>query len=157
MYIFQDVKCNVCFKIKFILILYRVGNRLYKNEKKISKILFILYLIPYRVLVEWVLGVEIPLKTTIGNRLTVYHGVGLVINPQTVIGNDVTLRNGVVIGNKAANSGSPIVGNNVQFGANAIALGPITIGDNVTLGAGVVVTKSIDEDSTVVCSPFREL
>lgn len=157
MYLFQDVNCNLGGKSKFILIAYRLGNLLYRKRNNLTAIPFFLYLAFYRVIIEWILGVELPLKVTVGKRLSVHHGVGLVINPKAILGDDVIIRNGVVIGNKGEGTGCPVIGNNVDIGANAIVIGPINIGNNVKIGAGTVVTKDVPANKTVVSAPMRIL
>lgn len=157
MYLFQDLNCNLGLKSKGILIAYRVGNFLFRAQHQLTPLPFYLYLIPYRIVVEWILGVELPLKTVVGERLSIYHGVGLVVNDKAIIGNDVKLRNGVVIGNKGNGGPCPVLGDGVDVGANAIVIGGIQLGQNVKIGAGTVVTKSIEKDRVVVSAPVREL
>lgn len=111
--------------------------------------------IVYRVLIEWVLGVEIPWGTQIGRRLRVFHGVGIVINDQSVLGDDVALRQSTTIGNKADGGGCPIIGDRVQIGAGAIVIGDISVGDDARVGAGAVVAKDVDSGTTVVGNPAR--
>jgi putative colanic acid biosynthesis acetyltransferase WcaB len=119
-------------------------------------------LIFYRLAVEWILGVEIPFKTKIGKSLSLFHGQGLVINNETIIGDNCTLRQSTTIGASKMMpngrfNGSPVIGNNVDIGANSVILGPITIGDNVTIGAGSVVVKSIESNCKVAGNPAKIL
>lgn len=109
----------------------------------------------YRVFIEWLLGVEIPWGTEIGRRLRVFHGVGIVINDRSLLGDDVVLRQNTTIGNKADGGGCPRIGNRVQIGAGCIVIGDIVVGDDARLGAGSVVTRSVDSASTVVGNPAR--
>ncbi len=111
----------------------------------------------YRIVVEWLLGVEIPWGTEIGRRLRVFHGVGIVINDRSVLGDDVVLRQNTTIGNKADGGGCPLIGNRVQIGAGCIVIGDISIGDDSRLGAGSVVTKSVDPGMTMIGNPARPL
>lgn len=131
------------------------------NRSMIAKVIFFPYLMFYRYLVEWVWGIEIPRKTTIGKGLSLYHGQALVINLRTVIGDNCTLRNSTTIGNKKHADGTfsrcPRIGNGVDIGANVVIIGDIEIGDNVVIGAGTVVTKSIPANSVVVGNPARIL
>ena len=158
MRIFQDYSVNVDFKSRMILILFRIGNLLYIKRNVMSSVPYYLFLIFYRLFVEWLLCVELPLKTNVGKRLSIFHGFGLVVNPKVIIGDDVKLRNGVVIGNKGgSDSGCPIIGNDVDVGANAVIIGSITIGNNVKVGAGVVVTKNLNSNQIAVSAAFRIL
>ena len=98
------------------------------------------YLVLYRVLIEWILGVELPWNTQIGANFTLYHGQALVVNDNTIIGTDCTLRNSTTIGHKILPDGSfsksPKIGDNVDIGANTVIIGSITIGNNVDVAAG---------------------
>lgn len=111
----------------------------------------------YRLVTEGVLGVELRPKTIVGPGLTIYHGFGLVVNDHVTLGSRVTLRNGVVVGNKCAGGPCPIIGDGVVVGANAVIIGGITIGDHAQVGAGAVVTKSVRSGATVAGNPAREI
>jgi serine O-acetyltransferase len=85
--------------------------------------------------------------------------MGVVIGETTIVGDDVLLYKGVVLGGTSleAKKRHPTIGNNVVVGTNAIVLGNITIGDNCKIGAGSVVTKPAPPDSTIVGIPGRTL
>ena len=87
------------------------------------------------------------------------HGMGVVIGETTIVGDDVLLYKGVVLGGTSLESKKrhPTIGNNVVVGTNAIVLGDIEIGDNCKIGAGSVVTKPAPEGSTIVGIPGRTL
>jgi putative colanic acid biosynthesis acetyltransferase WcaB len=158
MHFFCDWKRNrLNIKGRIILILFRVANKAHNN--KIYFVLLLPYLIFYKLLVEWLLGVEVPWKTSIGEGLIIYHGYSLVINDKTIIGSNCTLRHCVTIGNKQLEDGtyskSPIIGNNVDIGANVCIIGPLKIGDNVKIGAGSVVVKNVPSNSTVAGNPAK--
>ena len=117
-------------------------------------------MILYRIIVEWILCVEIPFRTKIGKSLRLYHGQSLVVNNETIIGSNCTLRQSTTIGtNKKLSNGkwnkSPIIGDNVDVGANCIIIGPIVIGDNVIIGAGSVVVKSVESNTKVAGNPAK--
>jgi serine O-acetyltransferase len=101
--------------------------------------------------------IEIHPGAKFGKRCFIDHGVGVVIGETAVIGNDVTIFQGVTLGGTGAEKGKrhPTVGNGVVIGAEAIILGNIHIGDNARIGAGAVVTKSVPANSTVVGNPAR--
>jgi putative colanic acid biosynthesis acetyltransferase WcaB len=113
----------------------------------------------YIVLCDWLMGVEIPVKTRIGRGLTLFHGTGLVVNGFCVIGERCVLRHGVTIGNTlradGSTSGVPVVGDDVEFGANSIALGDIRIGRGARIGAGAVVVHDVPDGSVAVGVPAR--
>jgi serine O-acetyltransferase len=101
--------------------------------------------------------IEIHPGAKIGKRCFIDHGIGVVIGETTVIGNDVTIYQGVTLGGTGAEKGKrhPTIGSGVVVGADAIILGNIHIGDNARIGAGAVVTKSVPANSTVVGNPAR--
>jgi serine O-acetyltransferase len=101
--------------------------------------------------------IEIHPGAKFGKRCFIDHGVGVVIGETAVIGNDVTIYQGVTLGGTGAEKGKrhPTIGNGVVIGAEAIILGNIHIGDNARIGAGAVVTKSVPANSTVVGNPAR--
>lgn len=104
-------------------------------------------------------GIEIHPGATIGRRFFIDHGMGVVIGETTIVGDDVLLYKGVVLGGTSLESKKrhPTIGNNVVVGTNAIVLGDIEIGDNCKIGAGSVVTKPAPPDSTIVGIPGRTL
>jgi serine O-acetyltransferase len=101
--------------------------------------------------------IEIHPGAKFGKRVFIDHGVGVVIGETAVIGNDVTIYQGVTLGGTGAEKGKrhPTIGNGVVAGAEAIILGNIIVGDNARIGAGAVVTKPVPANSTVVGNPAR--
>jgi len=102
-------------------------------------------------------GVEIHPAATIGGNFFIDHGAGVVIGETTIIGDHVTLFQGVTLGGTGKERGKrhPTLGSHVVVGAGAKILGGMTIGDNVTIGANSVVLKSVPPDSTVIGVPAR--
>jgi serine O-acetyltransferase len=102
-------------------------------------------------------GIEIHPAATIGRRLFIDHGTGVVIGETAVIGDDCTIYQGVTLGGTGKDKGKrhPTLGNRVMVGAGAKVLGPITISDNVRIAAGAVVLQDIPPDSTAVGVPAR--
>jgi serine O-acetyltransferase len=101
--------------------------------------------------------IEIHPGAKIGKRLFIDHGTGVVIGETAVIGDGVTIYQGVTLGGTGKEKGKrhPTIGNNVVVGANAIILGNITIGENSRVGAGTIVTKDVLPNQTVVGNPAR--
>lgn len=100
-------------------------------------------------------GIEIHPAAIIGERLFIDHGMGVVVGETTVIGNNVTLYQGVTLGGTGKETGKrhPNIGNNVMVATGARVLGPITVGDYAKIGAGAVVLKDVPQYATVVGVP----
>jgi serine O-acetyltransferase len=100
-------------------------------------------------------GVEIHPGARIGRRLFIDHGIGVVIGETAIIGDDVTLYQGVTLGGTGKEKGKrhPTLLDRVFVGNNANILGNITIGENSRVGAGSVVLRDVPPDSTVVGVP----
>ena len=130
------------------LLFHRIAHFFYK-----IRLFFIARLISQ--LTRFFTGIEIHPGATIGKRLMIDHGMGIVIGETAVIGNDCVIYHQVTLGGtgKEKLKRHPTIGNNVLIGAGAKLLGPINIGDNVKIGAGSVVLKSVEKNSTVVGVP----
>ena len=102
-------------------------------------------------------GIEIHPGATIGRRLVIDHGTGIVIGETAQLGDDVLLYQGVTLGGTGKDTGKrhPTLGNNVLVGAGAKVLGPITIHDNARIAAGAVVLQEVPEGATAVGVPAQ--
>jgi len=102
-------------------------------------------------------GIEIHPGATIGRRLFIDHGIGIVIGETTEIGNDVLIYQGAVLGGTSLEHKKrhPTIGNKVVIGTGAIILGPITVSDGALIGSGSVVIKDVPPNATVVGIPGR--
>jgi serine O-acetyltransferase len=100
-------------------------------------------------------GIEIHPGAELGQRLFIDHGTGTVIGETAIVGNDVTLYQGVTLGGTGKEKGKrhPTLGNNISIGSGAKLLGNITIGDNCRVGAGSVVLRNVPANSTIVGVP----
>jgi len=100
-------------------------------------------------------GIEIHPGARIGHRLFIDHGMAVVIGETSVIGDDVTIYQGVTLGGTGKEKGKrhPTIGNRVIIGSGAKVLGNITVGDNCRIGAGSVVLRNIPDNSTIVGVP----
>lgn len=140
----------LCYPGLHALIAYRFAHKLYKWH---------IPLIPRHIsyLTRIITGIEIHPGATIGRRLFIDHGEGVVIGETTTIGDDVLIYQQVTLGGTGKETGKrhPTIGNKVILGAGAKVLGNIKIGDNVRIGAGSVVIDDVPENSTVVGVPGR--
>ncbi|MGE0068265.1 MAG: serine O-acetyltransferase EpsC, partial [Solirubrobacterales bacterium] len=102
-----------------------------------------------------VTGVEIHPAARIGSEFFVDHGAGVVIGETAVIGDRVTLYQGVTLGGTGFQRGKrhPTLGDNVTVGSGAKLLGPIVVGDNAKVGANTVVVEDVPPGATVVGNP----
>ncbi|HAL29440.1 MAG TPA: serine O-acetyltransferase [Coriobacteriia bacterium] len=102
-------------------------------------------------------GIEIHPGATIGARFFIDHGMGVVIGETTVIGDDVTIYQGVTLGGTGKEHGKrhPTLEDYVVVGVGATVLGDITIGRATRVGAGAVVVSDVPPHCTVVGVPGR--
>jgi len=106
---------------------------------------------------RWLTGIEIHPGAQIGRRFFIDHGMGVVIGETAIIGDDVTLYQGVTLGGTSWNKGKrhPTLKNGVVVGAGAKVLGPFEVGENSKVGSNAVVTKAVPAGATVVGIPGR--
>ena len=147
-------------KSQVILVAYRAAHRCLEDgrvPRPVAK-LFVLF---YKVLTTWVLGVELPPETDVGPALRIIHPQGIVVNGQTRIGARVIVRASTTIGNVMGSDGvasaSPVIGDDVELGANVVVVGPLHIGDGARIGAGAVVINDVPAGAVAVGNPARLL
>ena len=102
-------------------------------------------------------GIEIHPGATIGHRLVIDHGMGIVIGETAEVGDDCLLYQGVTLGGTGKDKGKrhPTLGNNVLVGSGAKVLGPFKVGDNCRIAAGAVVLREVPPNSTAVGVPAQ--
>jgi len=100
-------------------------------------------------------NIEIHPAATLGPRLFIDHGAGVVIGETAVVGSDVTIYHGVTLGGTSLNHGKrhPTIGDRVTLGAGAKVLGDLVVGSDSRIGANAVLVRSVDEHSVVVGVP----
>jgi len=128
--------------------LYRIAHHLWTGDHRLAA----------RAVSEFasfLTGVEIHPAATIGKRLFVDHGAGVVIGETAEIGDDVLLYHGVTLGGKSMRREKrhPTIEDCATVGANATLLGDITVGEGATVGAGAVVSSDVPADATVAGNP----
>jgi serine O-acetyltransferase len=103
-------------------------------------------------------GIEIHPGATIGRRVFIDHGMGVVIGETAQIGDECTIYQGVTLGGTALIKGAkrhPTLGRGVIVGANAQVLGGFTVGDGARIGSNAVVVKPVPAGATAVGNPAR--
>ena len=105
-------------------------------------------------------GIEIHPGATIGRRVFIDHGMGVVVGETAEIGDDCTIYQGVTLGGTSLTKGAkrhPTLGSGVIVGANSQVLGGFTVGDGARVGSGAVVVKAVPPGATAVGNPARIL
>ena len=104
---------------------------------------------------RWMTGIEIHPGAQIGKRLFIDHGMGVVIGETAIVGDDVTIYQGVTLGGTGKDKGKrhPTILDRVVIGTGAQVLGNITVGENSRVGAASVVIDDVPENSTIVGVP----
>lgn len=134
---------------------YRFGRRIDRRPEGLAKRLLTTgYWLLFR-LVETAVGVSLPKSVQIGPGLRIWHFGGIFIHPDTVIGANCTLRQGVTIGNRQQGGPVPVLGDDVELGAYAQVLGGIRIGHGCKIGAMAVVLCDVPDGATAVGAPAR--
>ncbi len=130
--------------------MYRKANWFYRHNMK-----FIARFISQRAVRKT--GIEIHPAATIGRRLVIDHGTGVVIGETAEIGDDVLIYQGVTLGGTGKQKGKrhPTIGNGVMISSGAKVLGSFKVGDNARIAAGAVVLEEVPPDSTAVGVPAR--
>ncbi|MEC5218511.1 serine O-acetyltransferase [Actimicrobium sp. GrIS 1.19] len=134
---------------------YRFGRRLDRRAPGLAqRVLTRAYWLLFR-LVETMVGVSLPKAAQIGPGLRIWHFGGIFLHPDTVIGANCTLRQGVTIGNRSEGGPVPVLGDDVDVGAYAQLLGGIRIGHGCRIGAMAVVLCDVPDGATAVGAPAR--
>lgn len=133
-----------------VILHYRVAHKLY-----LKKHYFLARWISQRAVRKT--GIEIHPGATIGKGLFIDHGSGVIIGETAILGNNVTLYQGVTLGGTGKEQGKrhPTLQDNVMVSAGAKILGSFTIGENSKIGAGSVVLEEVPANCTVVGVPGR--
>jgi serine O-acetyltransferase len=140
----------------WVMLVYRFGRWRYQvRPVLLRKFLSLLYKFA-KIAIQIVTGIDLPCETRVGRRLKFEHFGGIIISGDTVLGDDVIIRNGVTIGLKNTNKpGAPVIGNRVDIGAGAKILGNIQIGHDAIVGANAVVLIDVPARALAVGIPAR--
>lgn len=133
-----------------VMIHYRIAHKLYQKRHY-----FLARWISQRAVRKT--GIEIHPGAQIGENFFIDHGNGVIIGETAIVGNNVTLYQGVTLGGTGKEHGKrhPTIGDNVMISAGAKVLGSFTVGENSKIGAGSVVIEEVPPNCTVVGVPGR--
>jgi len=131
---------------------YRIANFLWRVKLKLAA----------RIYANWVrtaTGIEIHPAAIIGRRFFIDHGMGVVIGETAIIGNNVTIYQGVTLGGRSLQKikRHPTIQDNVIIGAGAKILGPIVIGAGSKIGAGAIIIEDLKVNSVMVAKTAEEI
>ncbi|WP_434639869.1 serine acetyltransferase [Klebsiella sp. I138] len=151
---FKEIRIQPVLRSRVIIFLYRLSSVFFSPSKNPLKYFFITFVFLYYFIVEFLWGVEIKPKTKIGWGVKIFHPMGIIINPGSVLGCGVVLRHGVTIGNKynkknGKETKCPIIEDNVDFGAYACVIGEIRVGEDSTIGAMSYVDFNVEPSSVI--------
>lgn len=140
----------ICYPGLHALMIYRISHLLWTHRLKLIG----------RILSQFgrfITGIEIHPGATIGRRFFIDHGMGVVVGETSIIGNDVTLYQGVTLGGKSwkKEKRHPDLADHVVVGAGTKIIGPCLIGAYTRIGANSVVVRDVPPRSTVVGVPGR--
>ena len=140
----------------WVMVVYRFGQWRYTIKPAIVRVpLSFIYRI-LKLLSQILTGIDLPCEVKMGRRCIIEHFGDIIISGDTVMGDEVVIRNGVTLGLKRTGErGAPTLGNRVDIGAGAKILGPVHIGDDVIIGANAVVITDVPANALAVGVPAR--
>ncbi len=136
---------------------HRFGNwALASKSRVVRKLLWLTYLPLFRYIRNHY-GIEVPFSTAIGRRVILGHQTGIVIHPNSQIGDDCLIRQNVTIGAVSDErfDDAPMLGRGVSVGCGAVILGKVKIGTNAVIGPNVVVMSDVPPGAKVFVDPPR--
>jgi serine O-acetyltransferase len=138
----------------WVMAVYRFGRWRYGvRPRLLRRPLSLLYKLG-KITSQILTGIDLPCETIVGRRVLIEHFGGIVISGDTVIGDDVVIRQGVTLGLRYKGTrGAPVIGNGVEIGAGAKILGAIRIGDGAVIGANAVVLDDVPGNALAVGVP----
>jgi serine O-acetyltransferase len=140
------------------MVVYRFGRWRYRIRTRVLRrpLSFVYKLM--KVSNQILTGIDLPCETIVGRRMLIEHFGGIVINGDTVIGDDVIIRHGVTLGLRRSDTpGAPTIGDRVEIGAGAKILGAVHIGNGAVIGANAVVLNDVPAGACAVGIPARVL
>ena len=146
----STIEVFFCYPGVYALLMHRVSHFLWNHSLKLLARI-------NSTLARFLTGIEIHPGAQIGRRVFIDHGMGIVIGETTIVGDDVLLYQGVILGGTTTQKTKrhPTIEKGVVIGAGAKVMGNITIGEYSKIGTGAVVLKDVPPESTCVGVPGR--
>jgi serine O-acetyltransferase len=135
---------------------YRIAHFIYSKMKwQPFRFLGLLVMLFWQKMIEITAGISIPASSKIGHSFYIGHFGGVIINANSIVGNNCNISQGVTIGVSGQDEkrGTPILGDEVYIGANAVVSGNIVIGNGVLIGACSLVNNSFPDRAVVLGVP----
>lgn len=135
---------------------HRIAHALYATVKiPVLRHLLLLLCLCWQKTIEMTTGISIPASAKIGHSFYIGHFGGVILNANSIIGDNCNISQGVTIGISGQDDkrGVPVIGNNVYIGVNSVVAGKIIIGDHVLIGACSLVTHDVEENAVVLGVP----
>jgi serine O-acetyltransferase len=133
-----------------VIAVYRIGQWCINRKQGIVKTVLAAFHLILFSLITLLTGIHLPRGVKIGGGLRIWHFGCIVLNPDTVIGKNCTLRHGVTIGNRNSEHDVPVIGDDVDIGVGAVIMGAVVVDDNVSIGANAVVLCDVPDNHIVV-------
>lgn len=146
----SSIEIFLCYPGFYALVFHRISHWFWNHSLKLlARIL--------STISRFLTGIEIHPGAQFGKRVFIDHGMGIVVGETTIVGDDVLIYQGVVLGGTTTSKGKrhPTIENGVIIGAGAKVMGNITIGEYAKIGTGAVVLKDVPPESTCVGVPGR--
>jgi serine acetyltransferase len=143
--------------IQVLLVLFRAAQAARGRGGTLRRLVAAPVMVTYRLVALRLFSVDLPVSTTVGRALAIHHGMGLVVNRSTRIGDHVTLRHSTTLGGRRTDDDCPLIGSHVDVGPNSVLLGSITVGEGARVGAGSVVLHDVPAAASVAGNPARVL
>jgi serine O-acetyltransferase len=146
----SSIEIFLCYPGFYAIVFHRISHWFWNHSLKLlARIL--------STISRFLTGIEIHPGAQIGKRVFIDHGMGIVVGETTIVGDDVLIYQGVVLGGTTTSKGKrhPTIEKGVVIGAGAKVMGNITIGEYAKIGTGAVVLKDVPSESTCVGVPGR--
>jgi serine O-acetyltransferase len=137
---------------------YRIAHAVFCRVKfKPLKYILLFPIYLWQKAIEITTGISIPASAVIGHSFYIGHFGGIILNANTIIGNNCNISQGVTIGvsGQGVTRGTPVIGDNVYIGANTVLAGNIKIGNNCLVGACTLVNRDLPDNSVAVGVPAQ--